>query len=300
MAAEGLVVWPVVKLDLRLEDLPEAEATLAIDEAVTAVFEKILAGDDIEKFISLRDRLVSYATSNELPENTELKVSRKRNDILPCSVTFHTGTGECFFRSPVVVAYGQYKEFHNIVRIDSDGVVHKEIAYRPKRSVVSLGPRAVFRNVYRDQRLLSNMDHPNIALKATRVFKRPSGKEMTVVERADATLQDKFESREIEKGPFLRMMLQLIDAMEYLHLRRISHNDLKPDQCLVFGDVLKLTDFGMALEGNDDFKRDLNGLKNMLEFANCFRPDFKIEPKGLPKCPSLERLKAFIQTQVVV
>ncbi len=44
------------------------------------------------------------------------------------------------------------------------------------------------------------------------------------------------------------LLLQVLQALAYLHRRDIVHRDLKPDNVLVIGDHVKVMDFGLALE----------------------------------------------------
>ncbi|ODV68119.1 Pkinase-domain-containing protein, partial [Hyphopichia burtonii NRRL Y-1933] len=64
-------------------------------------------------------------------------------------------------------------------------------------------------------------------------------------------------------------MLQIVDAVKFIHLKGIIHRDLKPENILVGHDFqLKITDFGAAklLGSNQDFidneKIDYNGITN--------------------------------------
>ncbi len=44
----------------------------------------------------------------------------------------------------------------------------------------------------------------------------------------------------------IRLIVQMLQALAYLHRRGIVHRDLKPDNVLVVGDMVKVLDFGLA------------------------------------------------------
>lgn len=60
------------------------------------------------------------------------------------------------------------------------------------------------------------------------------------------------------QGPFqeataVRLVAQLVQALEYAHARKVIHRDIKPDNVLLLKDGrVKLTDFGLAKDYNND------------------------------------------------
>lgn len=55
-----------------------------------------------------------------------------------------------------------------------------------------------------------------------------------------------YKSPTINFSQIKSFMMQLLLGLEYMHSQKIIHRDLKPHNILVFGDVIKICDFGMA------------------------------------------------------
>lgn len=66
------------------------------------------------------------------------------------------------------------------------------------------------------------------------------------MELADTTLLDALTSDEydLDENTLRSMMAQAADAFTYIHDMGYVHGDIKPDNMLLYGDQLKVSDFG--------------------------------------------------------
>eukprot|EP00007_Cunea_sp_BSH-02190019_P007734 CAMPEP_0174239732 /NCGR_PEP_ID=MMETSP0417-20130205/15872_1 /TAXON_ID=242541 /ORGANISM="Mayorella sp, Strain BSH-02190019" /LENGTH=708 /DNA_ID=CAMNT_0015318703 /DNA_START=216 /DNA_END=2339 /DNA_ORIENTATION=- len=76
-------------------------------------------------------------------------------------------------------------------------------------------------------------------------------------------LVDNAPAGRLPEAQAARLFQQILDALRYLHMHNIVHNDLKPANCLLFenGSVVKLADFGVAssIKGDSGADRSLEG-----------------------------------------
>ena len=96
-------------------------------------------------------------------------------------------------------------------------------------------------------RLGIQLVHPNIA--ATYSLEEvPDCGRCIVQEAVDGQTMDCWLATKPDKHKRLRVMMQLLDAIEYLHARQLVHHDLKPGNILIThnGVNLKLIDFGLS------------------------------------------------------
>ncbi|MEM6796892.1 MAG: serine/threonine-protein kinase [Acidobacteriota bacterium] len=98
----------------------------------------------------------------------------------------------------------------------------------------------------REYRLLRALRHPNIIRVMEQSFDPCLGLPFYTMERlrAPQTLLEAAEGRSLEGK--VRLLMQLLEALEYLHGRGVIHRDIKPSNALVEGERLTLVDFGIA------------------------------------------------------
>jgi serine/threonine-protein kinase len=102
----------------------------------------------------------------------------------------------------------------------------------------------------REARILKQLDHPNIV--AFRDMGESNGQlyfAMDFVRGTDAAVLLK-ENGRLPVGRAVRLVCQMLLALDYAHARRFVHRDLKPANLLVAdepgGEVARLADFGLA------------------------------------------------------
>jgi serine/threonine-protein kinase len=102
----------------------------------------------------------------------------------------------------------------------------------------------------REARILKQLDHPNIV--AFRDMGESDGQlyfAMDFVRGIDAAVLLK-ENGRLPVGRAVRLVCQMLLALDYAHARRFVHRDLKPANLLVAdepgGEVARLADFGLA------------------------------------------------------
>lgn len=95
--------------------------------------------------------------------------------------------------------------------------------------------------------------HPNIV--ATYALEEiPQAGKCIVLEAVDGTTLADWLHEKRSRQARLRLLMQLLDAVEYLHQRQLVHHDIKPGNLLVTdnGENLKLIDFGLGNADTDD------------------------------------------------
>ncbi len=133
------------------------------------------------------------------------------------------------------------------------GTLRVRIADESKRATCNWA----LQNFLREVRLLATIDHPNIArvysyfeanATAYYVIEYIDGKSFAAIAQDYAAHGVRFTQEELYGA-----MVRLLDALDYLHQKRLLHRDIKPDNILVDRRGLPvLIDFGAAKEATGD------------------------------------------------
>ena len=135
----------------------------------------------------------------------------------------------------------------------------------------------------REAKALAALNHPNI----TSVYDRgQAGKKIFfVMEFVEGrALRDVLEDvgGRIPPERALQLMIQVAEALAYVHDRGTIHRDIKPENVLVTAeDVVKVTDFGLAAMVNEGVNHNLTGANMMMGTLNYMPPEQRADAKSV-------------------
>ena len=124
-----------------------------------------------------------------------------------------------------------------------------------------------------------SLTHPNIAETYSLEEVEGCGR-CIVMEYVDGTTLAEWLTTNPSKAARQRVMMQLLDALEYIHSLQLVHHDLKSSNILITrnGQNVKLIDFGLSntdsTSDNNNSTTDIQLLANILTllFPNRYRP----------------------------
>ena len=146
--------------------------------------------------------------------------------------------------------------YHATDRLTHNNVALKQV-FAPVQSMVFTTPKQDSMNdsiaLAREFQTLASLRHPNIIsvldygfhndIQETRPYFT-----MTLLHNAKNIIE---ASANINSEGKLHLLIQVLQALEYLHQRGIIHHDLKPANILVDNEQIKLLDFGLAMSPGD-------------------------------------------------
>ena len=111
----------------------------------------------------------------------------------------------------------------------------------------------------REYEMSCRLQHPFV-LSPLRFIDTPKGPAI-VMEYVDGCTLTEFLKRKPSYPVRMRILNEILDAVEYLHMKGILHNDLKPDNVLIdsVGGHIKIIDFGLAENASEHLTRRLGG-----------------------------------------
>ncbi|CAD5232068.1 unnamed protein product [Bursaphelenchus xylophilus] len=104
-----------------------------------------------------------------------------------------------------------------------------------------------------EARIMRNMNHPHIVkFYGVGAFQEPL---LVVMEKLDDSLSSLLSNKKFSVDEKTEFCFHAALGIEYMHSIDLMHRDIAARNCLVGGDVLKISDFGMTRRGNS-FKID--------------------------------------------
>ncbi|NMB83652.1 MAG: serine/threonine protein kinase, partial [Ignavibacteria bacterium] len=116
-----------------------------------------------------------------------------------------------------------------------------------------ISDQALVERFKREAKLLAKLDHPNII----KVLDFGTSKEYFYISFEyieGVSLRNVLKTRTLEQEQKVKLMIQLLKALDFAHSHQIVHRDIKPENIFIDKNLnLKLGDFGLALSAEDNF-----------------------------------------------
>lgn len=121
--------------------------------------------------------------------------------------------------------------------------------------------------VIRELEIHKNLNHPNIVKIYDIIISNPENAVYMIMEYCEYGDLQKFQNKTPFNEKYIQCyMIQLRDALKYLHNNNIVHRDLKPQNILLISPLtIKITDFGLARNITDDIHKMNNIRETELE-----------------------------------
>ena len=142
---------------------------------------------------------------------------------------------------------GDYKVEYELGRGSFGAVyccVHETLGWR--RAVKTISDRAAIEHVQTEGRILAGLQHPNIVrLYELHLRSDPPHAVFEYVEGTD--FRDRLDKGPVDWREAVRMLVDVLAALQYAHEHGVVHRDVKPSNILTAEDgTIKLSDFGIG------------------------------------------------------
>lgn len=157
--------------------------------------------------------------------------------------------------------------------VRDDGAFRKNVALKLLKS--KHATQDFIQRFHQERQVLASLDHPNIA----RILdggQTADGLPYHVMEFVEGLPLDRFcDSQKLDLADRIRLFLQVVSAVSYLHENLVVHRDLKPSNILVTGEgQIKLLDFGIAkIQAPIPQAPDLTGPENRILTPSYASPE---------------------------
>lgn len=138
-------------------------------------------------------------------------------------------------------------------RLTGDSVALKLVTAPPPK--LDFASRSGGLNLYlalaQEFKVLATLRHPNIISVVNYGFDEQQRPYFTMDLLQDAQSPSRGAWGKGDEGK-VRVLIQICQALSYLHRRKVIHRDLKPANVRVVGDVVKVLDFGLSIMKDQD------------------------------------------------
>lgn len=166
------------------------------------------------------------------------------------------------FRPECEFLYSSDGGYSELYRYNKDGKFRVLKALKPKYR----GDFLYERLLRKEYEIGYELDHINICKIFSWLYTEELGNCIEMEYIDGVTLQEEIEGGTLDKGDVRKIILEICDALTYIHHKQIIHRDLKPQNIIIThnGKNVKLIDFGLS---DTDWHSILKGKGGTIEYA---------------------------------